>query len=424
MRILIVDDEMVSRTKMETILASMGSCQSADCGSAAIDLYQQSFDDESWYDLVMLDIDMPDMQGGEVLKQLRKIENFGAHRASVVMVTAKSDQNHVLTCLKSGCDAYIAKPFNAEIINEKLIELGFLNEDATASQGHPTGSVKMADKIFLEISDALRSGKLNLPVLPQVGIQFRDLIKNNAGLDQMATLFKQDIAISVSLIRAANSSSHSNNGSVQTLEQAIDRLGRSKTAQMVMGLCNGPSLDAENPKYWDVFKNIWQHSLASAHAAEFLSKSLSLELVIDPFCAGLFHDIGALALLNLIAQMETRGRYDNELDAAALSETIISNHAMFGAKLLEIWGFDVEYTRTTLSHNRLYTAESMTDALLVVHFANLVAKSLGYTADGQIVEIDLIQSESGRALKIEAPQIAVLASEVNEQMAPTANLVP
>lgn len=420
MRILIVDDELVSRTKLETLMTPLGECITADCGAAAIDLYAKSFTFGNRYDLVMLDIDMPDMQGEEVLKKIRRIENFGPHRAAVIMVTAQSDQEHVLLCLKSGCDEYIAKPFDSDILHEKLISLGLIEDEDSHSPSKDV--VHTADSIFLEISKALRSGLFKLPVQPQIGIQFRDLVANNAEVDQMAKLLKQDMIVTARLIQMANSALFRGYSAVQNIESAIGRLGLVETEHMVVALSNQQMFETKHPKYKGALQNLWQHSLASAYAADILTSTLVKQLPIDPFCAGLFHDIGAMILLKIIAQMEARGRYDYEVDAAALTETVNSHHAIFGTKVLEMWGFDIGYSRTTLSHNNLYTAELLTEELLIVHFSNLVAKSLGYTSDGLPAEIELTDSQSAKELQLEEALIMTLQKQVGERMAQSAIL--
>ena len=416
MRILIVDDELVSRTKLETLMGSMGACQAADCGTEALALYEDALAQGHGFDLVMLDIDMPDLQGQDVLKRLREIENFGPHRAAVVMVTARSDQDHVLICLKTGCDDYIAKPFNREVIIEKLVNLGLVDAPTRSHDPLPIESPKSADQIFQEVYTALRSGGLRLPVLPQIAIQFRDLVQSNADVDQMSRLLKQDMALAANLVRVANSALYRGFGDVQNVEQAIKRLGQTETEQMVTALANQKLFKIDRPKYKEAMQNLWQHSLASAYATEILARSLARRLVIEPFYAGLFHDIGVLALLHIISKMEEGGRYDEDIDTQALNETIENYHAMFGAKVLEIWGFESDYIRTTLCHNSLHTAESLTTELLLVHLGNLVAKSLGYSADGRTLEIDLIETQSAKKLQLGSPQIEMLKESVEEHM--------
>jgi HD-like signal output (HDOD) protein/ActR/RegA family two-component response regulator len=423
MRILIVDDEVVSRTKLEAIMSSTGQCQTAACGSRALDLYERALTEGSGFDLVMLDIDMPDLQGDQVLKRLRKMENNGPHRAAVVMVTAKSEQSHVLTCLTNGCDAYITKPFNAQAIDEKLARLGLVGDHIPCASSTADTSGSKRDAIIQEIQDSIRTGKFKLPALPQIAIQFQELIENNADVLELAQLLKQDMVLALKLVAVANSALWRGFDAVETVEQAIGRLGMTQTEQMVVALSGYQLFKTDNPKDMDIRQSLWQHSLACAYASEMLARSLARDLSVKPFCAGLLHDIGMLALLHIVAQMEECGRYTDAIDDGTLSGIIVSYHAMFGARLLETWKFDGEYSRISLNHNNLHTAEPLTDGLLVVHFGNLVAKSIGYTADGQPFNTDLVKVQSAKALKLNTGQIDLLKQKVSERMAQSAALM-
>ncbi len=420
MRILVVDDELVSRTKLDTLMRSFGQCEAAENGSQALDLFQHALDHGRSFDLVMLDINMPDMQGTEVLQRIRFLEKkadpSGGCDTGVIMVTAQSDQEHVMTCIQNGCDDYITKPFNIKIIKEKLIKLGFIgNQDNVRARPSRTDR-PTAETLFKDISSALRNGELRLPALPRIGVQFRKLVRANADLDEMAELLKKDVVMVSKLIRVANSALYRGYGKVQTVEQAIGRIGLSEAEQLVTAITNQQLFLNDQSKYRALLQTLWEHSVACAYGAEILCHSLARKPAVDLYTAGLFHDVGALALINIIAAMEKNGHYDQGIDNDALQETIEAYHAMFGAKLLENWEFENDYVHVALYHNNLDTADSQTDELLIVHFANQVAKSLGYTALGGPPTVDLIDAPSAAKLKLTGPQIATLQHKVKACM--------
>lgn len=417
MHILVVDDEMVSRIKMETLMQTFGKCSAAENGQQAIECYQSALNEGAAYEVVMLDIDMPDMQGTEVLKKIREMEHQGPHRAAVLMVTAQSGQEQVVSCIQGGCDDYIAKPFNISIIRNKLLKLGVLGKKSDTGEQSSETAPKGAEAIFKEINNALRSGELTLPAMPQIGIKFREMVQQNKELDELADLLKQDVFIASKLIRLANSALYRGYEKSRSLEHAISRLGMAETEQIVTAIANKKLFMVKEKKYVDMIQEVWLHSLATAYGAEILSQSLARSMDIDPFSAGLFHDIGALALIQIVAELENRGRYADAPETEDLCETVMSNHALFGAKLMEKWEFSDEYIRIALCHSNLHAAESITDGLLIVHFANLVAKDLGYTTFGQIGEFDLIDAPSAQQLKLAGPQIAVLKHNVQSKMA-------
>ena len=128
MKILIVDDEMVSRRKMEVIMREYGDCQSVENGNAAIRAFTEGIESDARFDLITLDVSLPDMDGTAVLSVIRKLENGNAiaedQRVRVLMVTAHGDQETVMTSIAAGCDDYIVKPFSLDTITQKLEKLG------------------------------------------------------------------------------------------------------------------------------------------------------------------------------------------------------------------------------------------------------------------------------------------------------------
>ena len=128
MKILVVDDEVVSRTKMKIIMNQFGACIAVDNGLTAINSFENAMKYKKPFDVVTLDISMPDMDGMEVLARLRQLE-VGAgitkeDQSTILMVTGDSDQSTVVESIELGCNGYVSKPFKKEIIVEQLIKLG------------------------------------------------------------------------------------------------------------------------------------------------------------------------------------------------------------------------------------------------------------------------------------------------------------
>ena len=128
MKILIVDDELVSRKKMEKIMQHYGACHAVDNGKAAIDAYTEALLTQDPFDLITLDVSMPDMGGTEVLLTIRIYERKNAipkeKRAKILMVTAHSDHETVMASIEAGCDDYIKKPFSLAHVTQKLAKMG------------------------------------------------------------------------------------------------------------------------------------------------------------------------------------------------------------------------------------------------------------------------------------------------------------
>jgi two-component system, chemotaxis family, chemotaxis protein CheY len=124
MKILVVDDELVSREKIRRIMEHFGQCKSVESGEAAIAAFHEAWNSWSPYDLITLDISMPTMSGLETLQTLREIEKEKnvpeEKRVKIIMATSEADRDTVVTCLSEGCNDYIVKPFNQKTIGVKL----------------------------------------------------------------------------------------------------------------------------------------------------------------------------------------------------------------------------------------------------------------------------------------------------------------
>lgn len=127
MKMLVVDDEIVSRKKMMKIISDFGQCEGVTNGKAAVSAVMKSLEEWKLYNLITLDVSMPDINGTQVLDAIRKLEEERGldkdEKAKILMVTSHSDVDTVKACAGK-CDGYIVKPFNKEIMVEKLKKIG------------------------------------------------------------------------------------------------------------------------------------------------------------------------------------------------------------------------------------------------------------------------------------------------------------
>lgn len=127
-RFLIVDDDRVCRELLKDILTPHGDCDLAYDGREAVDAVRLALDDGHPYDLLCLDIMMPQMSGHEALQAVRQLEAdrgiFGSDGVKVVMTTALSDSKHCLQSFREGCEGYVTKPIDEPNLLAKLAELG------------------------------------------------------------------------------------------------------------------------------------------------------------------------------------------------------------------------------------------------------------------------------------------------------------
>ena len=132
MRTLVVEDDFTSRRLLQRLLAPYGDCDIAVNGKEAIEAFQMAWGKDRPYDLVCLDIMMTEMDGQEVLKQIRKLETERRIRVlegvKIIMTTVLGDRENILRAFREQCDAYLVKPIDKEELLGQIRSLGLLEE--------------------------------------------------------------------------------------------------------------------------------------------------------------------------------------------------------------------------------------------------------------------------------------------------------
>ncbi|MFP3983648.1 MAG: response regulator [Desulfurivibrionaceae bacterium] len=127
MKILITDDNIVSRKIISNFLNRYGRVDETASGLEAVDLVQKAIGENENYDFVFLDIIMPNMDGREVLTAIRTLEKeaglTGRQRAKIVMITVLVNQDAVYESIRRQADGYLIKPVTREKIEAELKRL-------------------------------------------------------------------------------------------------------------------------------------------------------------------------------------------------------------------------------------------------------------------------------------------------------------
>ena len=128
MKTLIVEDDFTSRTLMQEILKGFGASHVAINGREAVTAVQQALADGAQYDLICLDVMMPEMDGQEALRRIRELEEEhgidSTRGAKIIMTTSLNDMKNVGEAYSSLCDAYLVKPIRKDVLLDKVKELG------------------------------------------------------------------------------------------------------------------------------------------------------------------------------------------------------------------------------------------------------------------------------------------------------------
>ena len=139
LKILIVDDMVINQLLAKTILESIGfETEVAENGKVAIELI-----DKNTYDIILMDLQMPEMSGWEATEYIRNKMEPPKSTIPIIALTADVSQKNADKCIKAGMNEYVSKPINETTLLHKVTRL--VVEKRTAENGKRQGLAKISN---------------------------------------------------------------------------------------------------------------------------------------------------------------------------------------------------------------------------------------------------------------------------------------
>ena len=414
MKILVIDKNPAVSKLFEEFPMDITELQALRSGDAAIGGVKNALKRRDPFELIAIDIDLPDMDGRQVILEIRKMEQEfltpGTDRAFVMMVTAQADEKSVKTSFAAGCNAFIVKPFKIETIVKTLINSRLKSKLSSDAQNDKS-TVNPIDMILRR----LETGKIKMASLPDVSMKLNAMAKKGLDLKMIGDLIRKDMAITAKIMSVANSAYYGAASKTKTVDEAVSRIGLHATKQYVDAICNQKLFIIDDQKYVEFAEKLWEHSLYCAIASQSVVNLLELELKADAFSIGLLHDFGKMFLLQMTSELEAKEALGGEVDLPALFSSMEKHHNAIGARALKQWKFSGEYVDGALFHDNLGKKDSPSQQLLVLHFANALAKRMSKREEDDS-DTNLAELESALILKITPEMIVKIEEKIETQL--------
>jgi two-component system chemotaxis response regulator CheY len=129
MKSLVAEDDVTNRKLLKTFLSRYGECDVAVDGKQAVNAALLALQSHCGYDLVCMDLRMPQMDGQEAIREIRKQKAaMGASQPSKIIVTTiHTDTESIATTLLGRCNAYLVKPIDTAMLKKELKALGLIH---------------------------------------------------------------------------------------------------------------------------------------------------------------------------------------------------------------------------------------------------------------------------------------------------------
>jgi HD-like signal output (HDOD) protein len=225
-----------------------------------------------------------------------------------------------------------------------------------------------------------------LAPLPPTATRLAALVANpNSDIRAIVEAISLDSALTVKLLRLANSAASGPVSEIATVDQAVIRIGTGGVLSMAVAAGVRGRMTTKVEGYGLEEGELWEHSVGAALAAESLSGLCSVEVPPESFTAALLHDVGKLVLARFLAPQLEEFMHRRQLEGASSSEAaerelLAIDHAELGGVIARHWklpksiGVGIQYHHTP---SECTDVEGGPVVAWVVHLANLVANSLG-----------------------------------------------
>ncbi|GLH17440.1 HDOD domain-containing protein [Pseudomonas moraviensis] len=388
-RVLIAEADPWSRDLLKQVLLNVRCDARLDLcadGQQAMSLLS-----EVPYDLAIVDWELPGIDGLHVLRSVRQRKRNPP--LPFILMSSRNDSASVREAIPLAPTAYLTKPLNMEGLTERLQGL-LLNAGEAVVCEVPALAPGMTLSVFLERRREQADGA---PLMTDVQVAVKRSL-NPEGLDLklLEEEVRTDPQITAVLIAAANSAAQHYGAPVQTLAQALHRLGTGQSMNLILGLALKRSARLSDPCLADYAERYWGLSLHTAEYARTLARLLDLDQE-RCYCAGMLHRLGDLALLRCLQEWQQAGGELDELEE--VGEALAKFGASYGSALRTRWRLPLELRELIASAYQLGGGVYSREAL-VMHMAAQMAR----LTEHEGVE-ELAKSRTARLLKIGLPEL-------------------
>jgi HD-like signal output (HDOD) protein len=243
-------------------------------------------------------------------------------------------------------------------------------------------------------SDRLIEQARELQPLPASTIRLASLVSSeNVDLDEICEVITYDQALTLALLRAANSVAHGGASDVSQVYEAVFRLGAAHVLAVALAANTGKLLKKHLPAYGLDEGGLWRHSVAAVGAAESVAKYAAEDLPAESFTAALLHDVGKLVMGRFMSVLELesihRARVEGGFDLlGAESELLGMHHGELGGVIAQHWKLPERIVKgITFHHHPAKGQDLICDA---VYLANQIAKRIDKPAPWPAVNRDVL----------------------------------
>ena len=232
------------------------------------------------------------------------------------------------------------------------------------------------------IRDKILASIKEIPSLPTAAVEAVQMLQNpDVSISKLSKTIEYDPSLTTNVLRMANSAYFGASRQIESLKQAIVRLGTNNVFRLVVASAVAPMASKAVKGYDIPAGELWLHSVAVAIGADALRESLEIDVSGVIFTAGLLHDIGKIVLgnfndIDIKAVLTMALNHNVSFDEAELAVLGI-DHAEVGALLLEHWKLPKSITECVRWHHYPKHFPGDLNLISLIHVADNLCMTMG-----------------------------------------------
>jgi HD-like signal output (HDOD) protein len=268
--------------------------------------------------------------------------------------------------------------------------------------------------ISLTIRRLLSIQPIDLPVFHPIALKLIHLLSDlNFTIDELASTANDDQALAGQILNMANSSSYSGRVKVETIKDALIRLGAHHVSNLAMAASQAALHASHNSTVNAIMQELWLHSHGCAVGSRWVAMNTGHRgLAEQAYLAGLLHDVGKLYLIKALERITSAGVAQAALERELLLEIFGELHVEQGTRLMEHWNMPAVYRAVVDRHSSEHF-DPDDIVLVIVRLVNVATRACGLSL-GAEPDRPLMELPEATRLGLSEQQFAELGKVLEE----------
>lgn len=221
--------------------------------------------------------------------------------------------------------------------------------------------------------DILSEQPIDLPIFNPIALELmQQLASPDVSYFEVIKTIKKDQAISLQVLKMANSASYSGLTKCETIENAAIRLGTQQLANLAIAASHASLHSSYDLVTNEVMQYLWQHSYSCALGCRMIASQTGHQQLADhAYLAGLLHDVGKLYLIKALERIQKQRIIPGlTLNHGTVWQVFSALHVEFGCRVMDFWNIPEIYREVVAGHH-LDLVEGDDFLLAIVRLVNI-----------------------------------------------------